>query len=110
MCEACTHFCCLRFSLSVRAFLFVSSFFFFVYVEASFLKKSYDLNSSSYSSTLAYIVDANNGRSSPAVAVNSAFRGVFTFVAMESAVPLQVRHYNHSHSLKNIFIYIYSRV
>jgi len=35
------------------------------------------------------MVDANNGRSSSAVAVNTAFRGVFTFVAMEVAIPLQ---------------------
>ena len=47
-------------------------------------------NSLSYSSTLAYIVDANNGRSSTAVALNSAFRGVFAFVATEIVVPLQV--------------------
>ncbi|KAI0373855.1 MFS general substrate transporter [Pilatotrama ljubarskyi] len=44
-----------------------------------------------YSSTLAYIVDANTGRSSSAVATNSAFRGFFAFVAAEVAVPLQVR-------------------
>ena len=48
-------------------------------------------NSWSYSSTLAYLVDANNGRSSTAVALNSAFRGVFAFVATEITVPLQVR-------------------
>lgn len=30
-----------------------------------------------YTSTLAYIVDANNGRSSTVVATNSAFRGVY---------------------------------
>ena len=44
-----------------------------------------------YASTLAYIVDANIGRSSQAVAVNSQFRGVLAFVAAEIAVPLQVR-------------------
>lgn len=43
-----------------------------------------------YASTIAYIVDANNGRSSTAVAANSAFRGLFAFVATEIAVPLQV--------------------
>ncbi|KAI0330794.1 MFS general substrate transporter [Cubamyces sp. BRFM 1775] len=43
-----------------------------------------------YSSTLAYIVDANTGRSSSAVATNSAFRGLSAFVAAEIAVPLQV--------------------
>ncbi|KAF9807671.1 hypothetical protein IEO21_08129 [Rhodonia placenta] len=42
-----------------------------------------------YSSTLAYIVDANVGRSSSAVASNSFFRGLFAFVATEIAVPLQ---------------------
>ncbi|KAI0316276.1 major facilitator superfamily domain-containing protein [Amylostereum chailletii] len=42
-----------------------------------------------YSSTLAYIVDANVGRSSSAVATNSAFRGTFAFVFAELAVPLQ---------------------
>ncbi|THH21574.1 hypothetical protein EW146_g47 [Bondarzewia mesenterica] len=42
-----------------------------------------------YSSTLAYIVDANVGRSSSAVAANSAFRGLFAFIFAEVAVPLQ---------------------
>ncbi|KAF9220501.1 MFS general substrate transporter [Gyrodon lividus] len=42
-----------------------------------------------YASTLAYIVDANTGQSSSAVATNSSFRGVFAFVAAEIAVPLQ---------------------
>ncbi|KAF7344182.1 Vacuolar DHA amino acid exporter [Mycena venus] len=42
-----------------------------------------------YTSTLAYIVDANNGRSATAVAANSAFRGIGAFVATEIAVPLQ---------------------
>jgi len=42
-----------------------------------------------YASTLAYIVDANNGRSSSAVACNSLFRGSLAFVAAEMAVPLQ---------------------
>ena len=37
-----------------------------------------------------YIVDANVGRSSSAVAANSSFRGVSAFVAAEIAVPLQV--------------------
>ena len=43
-----------------------------------------------YTSTLAYIVDANTGRSSSAVAMNSAFRGIAAFVGAEVAVPLQV--------------------
>ncbi|KAG2145187.1 MFS general substrate transporter [Suillus clintonianus] len=42
-----------------------------------------------YSSTLAYLVDANIGRSSMAVASNSSFRGISAFVAAEIAVPLQ---------------------
>ncbi|KAJ7160911.1 vacuolar DHA amino acid exporter [Mycena filopes] len=42
-----------------------------------------------YTSTLAYIVDANNGRSSTVVAANSAFRGISAFVGIEVAVPLQ---------------------
>lgn len=42
-----------------------------------------------YSSTLAYIVDSNPGRSSSAVAMNSLFRGASGFVAAEIAVPLQ---------------------
>lgn len=46
--------------------------------------------SATYTSTLAYIVDANAGRSSSAVATNSAFRGISAFVATEIAVPLQV--------------------
>ena len=44
-----------------------------------------------YTSTLAYIVDANTGRSSSAVAANSAFRGLTAFIATEVAAPLQVR-------------------
>ena len=46
-----------------------------------------------YASTLAYIVDANLGRSSQAIAVNSQFRGILAFVAAEIAIPLQVRIY-----------------
>lgn len=42
-----------------------------------------------YSSTLAYIVDANVGRSSTAVASNSFVRGLAGFVAAEVAIPLQ---------------------
>jgi len=42
-----------------------------------------------YSSTLAYIVDANIGRSSTAVATNSFFRGIYGFVVAEVAAPLQ---------------------
>ncbi|KAG1882906.1 major facilitator superfamily domain-containing protein [Suillus subluteus] len=43
-----------------------------------------------YASTLAYIVDANPGRSSTVVATNSAFRCVFAFIATEVAIPIQV--------------------
>ena len=46
-----------------------------------------------YASTLAYIVDANVGRSSSAVAANASFRGLFSFVATEVAVSLQVGPY-----------------
>ncbi|KAF8989037.1 vacuolar DHA amino acid exporter [Cyathus striatus] len=42
-----------------------------------------------YTSTLAYIVDANVGCSSSATATNSAFRGLLSFIALETAVPLQ---------------------
>ncbi|KAF7320829.1 Vacuolar DHA amino acid exporter [Mycena chlorophos] len=42
-----------------------------------------------YTSTLAYIVDANKGRSSTAVAANSCFRGIGAFAFTEIAVPLQ---------------------
>jgi len=42
-----------------------------------------------YTSTLAYIVDANPGRSSTAVAASSAFRCIFAFVATEVSVPIQ---------------------
>jgi hypothetical protein len=43
-----------------------------------------------YASMLAYLVDANNGRSAIASATNSTFRGLFSFVATEIAVPMQV--------------------
>lgn len=46
-----------------------------------------------YSSTLSYIVDANVGRSSSAVACNSLFRGTIAFVAAEVAIPLRVCRY-----------------
>lgn len=42
-----------------------------------------------YAATLAYIVDANVGRSSAAVATNSCFRGTSAFIAAEVAVPIQ---------------------
>ncbi|KAI5988990.1 vacuolar DHA amino acid exporter [Pisolithus albus] len=40
-----------------------------------------------YASTLAYLVDANAGRSCFAVAMNGSFRGTLAFVATEVAVP-----------------------
>jgi hypothetical protein len=52
-----------------------------------------------YTSTLAYIVDANVGRSSTAVATNSSFRGLFAFIAAEIAVPVQVSRYNLSQNI-----------
>ena len=84
MCEACTYLCCLCLSLSVRVLLAVSSLFMLKII----LK--YFWISWSYSGILAYLVDANNGRSSTAVALNSVFRGVFAFVATEITVLLQV--------------------
>ncbi|TFK69525.1 vacuolar DHA amino acid exporter, partial [Pluteus cervinus] len=42
-----------------------------------------------YTSTLAYIVDANVGRSSSAVSINSTFRGIAAFIGTELAVPMQ---------------------
>lgn len=41
-----------------------------------------------YSSTLAFIVDANPGRSSSAVACNSLFRGVLACAASQAAEPI----------------------
>ena len=46
-----------------------------------------------YSCTLAYIVDANVGRSSTAAAVNSVYRGILAFIAIEIAIPLQVNNF-----------------
>lgn len=40
-------------------------------------------------SLLAYLVDANPGRSCTAVATNSSFRGSLAFVSVITAVPLQ---------------------
>ena len=48
-----------------------------------------DTHSWIYASALAYIVDANPGRSFEAVAMNSCFRGISAFIFMEVAVPLQ---------------------
>ena len=43
-----------------------------------------------YASTLAYLADANIGRSSSIFAMNSAARGISAFMAVEVVVPLQV--------------------
>ena len=56
-----------------------------------------------YASTLAYIVDANVGRSSIAVASNASIRGLAAFVATEAAVPLQVS-VSDTHTTLDIFI------
>lgn len=76
---------------AVCVMLFLSGFF-SMSVISSRIRCSLltDIRSCIYSSTLAYIVDANVGRSSSAVALNSCFRGVMGFVAAEIAVPLQV--------------------
>ncbi|UZJ54040.1 hypothetical protein CBS101457_003360 [Exobasidium rhododendri] len=42
-----------------------------------------------YSAALTYLVDSNTGRSSGAVACNSALRGLFAFIASEVAGPIQ---------------------
>ncbi|CAE6461481.1 unnamed protein product [Rhizoctonia solani] len=42
-----------------------------------------------YSSTLAYIVDANPGRASSAIAANSSFRGISGLIAAEVSIPLK---------------------
>ena len=83
--ETCTYLCCLCFSFSVRVFLAVSSFFLYT---RCFINKFG--NSWGCSGILAYLVDANNGRSSTAVALNSVCRGDFSFVATEITVPLQL--------------------
>ncbi|BGP02946.1 Vacuolar DHA amino acid exporter [Rhodotorula toruloides ATCC 204091] len=44
-----------------------------------------------YASTLAYIVDANPGRSSSAVACNSLFRGALACAASQAAEPIMAR-------------------
>ena len=42
-----------------------------------------------YASTVAYVVDANPGRSCSAVAANSSFLGALAFITTMIAVPLQ---------------------
>lgn len=42
-----------------------------------------------YSSTLTYIVDANKGRSSTAIATNSSFRGITGLIVAQVSAPLQ---------------------
>ena len=43
-----------------------------------------------YATTLAYLADANVGRTSSAFAMNSVARGTSAFMGVEVAVPLQV--------------------
>ena len=43
-----------------------------------------------YANTLAYLADANIGRTFSAFALNSLSRGTSAFMAVESVVPLQV--------------------
>ena len=75
---------------AVCVFLFANGFF-YVYAISSitYLKLTRNRFRWPYTSSLAYIVDSNKGRSSTAVAMNSAFRGGLAFVATEIAVPLQ---------------------
>lgn len=71
--------------------LFVAGFFTMrVYMIFHHSYLIYELIRWVYSSTLAYVVDANKGRSATAVATNSAFRGTLAFIATEIAVPMQV--------------------
>ncbi|KAG6332084.1 hypothetical protein ID866_7002 [Astraeus odoratus] len=42
-----------------------------------------------YASTLAYLADANAGRSYSAVALDGSFRGTLAFVATETSDPVQ---------------------
>ena len=79
----------LCFPLFRRLFLHVSHTNRFVLVEVPYIDHM-PCSSWIYSSSLAYVVDANVGRSSTAAAANSAFRGIFAFIATEIAVPLQV--------------------
>lgn len=55
-----------------------------------------------YSSMLAYIVDANVGRSSGAVAMSTFFRGILAFTSLETVVPMQVCHRS---SILNVTVY-----
>jgi transcription antitermination factor NusG len=55
-----------------------------------------------YSSTLTYVVDANPGRSSSAIATINSFRGMTGFVVAEVSAPLQVRIYNIQRLLRTL--------
>jgi dolichol kinase len=76
--------------VAVSVMLFLTGFFSMYVLIHSIMYLSLSHDRWIYTSTLAYIVDANVGRSSTAVATNSSFRGLFAFVAAEIAVPLQV--------------------
>ena len=77
--------------IAVVCVIFFFNGFFFMYAALNFSQPMLTDYCSSwpYTSALTYIVDSNQGRSSTAVATNSAFRGLFAFVATEVAVPLQ---------------------
>jgi hypothetical protein len=73
--------------------LFIASFFTMFVLCMLINLAMFNLNPSVrwiYSSALAYLVDANAGHSSVAVAANNMVRGISAFVAAEVAVPLQV--------------------
>lgn len=61
----------------------------FAYSDDLLLTFAPPANSWIYSSTLTYIVDANTGRSSTAVATNSSARGIMGLIVAEVSVPLQ---------------------
>ena len=50
----------------------------------------YERTSWTYANTLAYLADANIGRTFSAFAMNSVSRGTSAFMAVEVVVPLQV--------------------
>ena len=49
-----------------------------------------------YATTLAYLADANIGRTSSAFAMNSVGRGTSAFMGVEVTVPLQVNMKFHA--------------
>jgi len=96
---------------AICVMLFIGSFSsMLVYIFLNPLRAAESLSTDRwiFSSALAYIVDANKGRSSTAVAANSAFRGIIAFIAAEIAIPLQARsspcneimYVEHAHSIE----------